>query len=350
MKRLFVLSFVFLVFAGSIAYADGGLLPKSNEVFGEYMPAIEFAIERKPDSIVQNQETTVYEWENATDSEYYLIGAYFAACGCSGEVDHYSDGVLTVNILKATSKCTFTYDVINRKILMNYPKGTRPEEAKAETKDNIKTIFPELSSIITENNSGAFLLPSIGSAIGRLPNHEIINEKGDLIQEYDNFKNQDYQAFSYYLQMRECEVIENSVEGDTITFKLQKGELFFSLVYDHAKSKATVIYPAGTKAECITVPSSTPSILATTPKPEKPTENKYYTENECYDIAINYLKKQLKNPESLQVHSSKCTEDDSAYNFIIDYSAQNGFGGYSREKYYVVVDRRYGIVQSAFTY
>lgn len=48
------------------------------------------------------------------------------------------------------------------------------------------------------------------------------------------------------------------------------------------------------------------------------------------------LKDRLKNPESLQVHSTDLDstyEDDNNYfcSIVVDYSAQNGFGGYNRE-------------------
>ncbi|MPM77950.1 hypothetical protein SDC9_124960 [bioreactor metagenome] len=65
-------------------------------------------------------------------------------------------------------------------------------------------------------------------------------------------------------------------------------------------------------------------------------------------IAINNLSSILKNPQSLQVHSiyyckvigvGSTLEDDENYiGFILDYSAQNGFGGMNRDKYYDVID------------
>lgn len=59
------------------------------------------------------------------------------------------------------------------------------------------------------------------------------------------------------------------------------------------------------------------------------------------------LKNRLRNPESLQIHSisqdESDYEDDSAYfcTVIVDYSAQNGFGGFNREtiKIYIVIDK-----------
>ena len=63
-------------------------------------------------------------------------------------------------------------------------------------------------------------------------------------------------------------------------------------------------------------------------------------------IAVSYaesvLKGRLKNPDSLQIHSSKIYVDFEYgnyhyYSITIDYSAQNGFGGYNRDNDYDVL-------------
>ena len=63
-------------------------------------------------------------------------------------------------------------------------------------------------------------------------------------------------------------------------------------------------------------------------------------------IAVSYaesvIKGRLKNPDSLQIHSSKIYVDFEYgdyhyYSITIDYSAQNGFGGYNRDNDYDVL-------------
>ncbi len=63
-------------------------------------------------------------------------------------------------------------------------------------------------------------------------------------------------------------------------------------------------------------------------------------------IAVSYaesvLKGRLKNSDSLQIHSSKIYVDFEHgdyhyYSITIDYSAQNGFGGYNRDNDYDVL-------------
>lgn len=87
-----------------------------------------------------------------------------------------------------------------------------------------------------------------------------------------------------------------------------------------------------------------------------------YEEKVCY-YAIEYLKSNLKNPESLQVHDIKISvslhaddindfdkspdEHYSQYAVCIDYSGQNGFGGTNRNTYYIIMD---GFIISDKTY
>lgn len=46
---------------------------------------------------------------------------------------------------------------------------------------------------------------------------------------------------------------------------------------------------------------------------------------------MDYLKKNLKNPESLVIHDEKVTVPEKLNMvFTVDYGAENGFGGMSR--------------------
>ncbi len=58
--------------------------------------------------------------------------------------------------------------------------------------------------------------------------------------------------------------------------------------------------------------------------------------------AESILKSRLKNPESLQIHSTNISVDFEwgdyhYYSITIDYSAQNGFGGYNRDSDYDIL-------------
>lgn len=104
------------------------------------------------------------------------------------------------------------------------------------------------------------------------------------------------------------------------------------------------------------IASAGPAVMIpTTPKENPPSapsidtsKSEAESEAECERIALDYLKDYLKNPESLQVHSTSSTKSGDEYTFIIDYSAMNSFGGYTRSKYICVVDSIKGEVITAY--
>lgn len=71
-------------------------------------------------------------------------------------------------------------------------------------------------------------------------------------------------------------------------------------------------------------------------------------------IAIDFLILHFKNPNSVQINSASgylmeyiASDTPSEYQFAFDISAQNGFGGYTRETYYVNVNQASGIPGTA---
>ena len=72
------------------------------------------------------------------------------------------------------------------------------------------------------------------------------------------------------------------------------------------------------------------------------------SEISCKYTAIDYLKQDLKNPLSLQIHDVSSTKDGYEYTFIFDYSAMNSFGGYTRSTFICIVDSKTNTVTSAF--
>ena len=75
------------------------------------------------------------------------------------------------------------------------------------------------------------------------------------------------------------------------------------------------------------------------------------SENMCWETAKEYFENLLwKNPDSLTIHDHTSTIDEYSYIFTIDYSAQNGFGGYNRETAIIVVNGVTNQVTSAFVH
>ena len=68
---------------------------------------------------------------------------------------------------------------------------------------------------------------------------------------------------------------------------------------------------------------------------EAPTEPPLTEVESAAKEAIIYLQSTLKNPESLQVHEIQCFHGTDSYKYVfnVNFSAQNGFGGMSRQSY-----------------
>lgn len=91
---------------------------------------------------------------------------------------------------------------------------------------------------------------------------------------------------------------------------------------------------------------------ATAPQPEatpKSGQNNY-SQQECFDIAVAYMKKHLDNPGSLKIHSSRVKDGGPSFTFSIDYSVRDKFGRNKRETYHVLVKAVSGSVDAAWSH
>lgn len=57
----------------------------------------------------------------------------------------------------------------------------------------------------------------------------------------------------------------------------------------------------------------------------------------CAEFAVSQIREILKNPSSMAVNHIYGVEADDGYIFAVDYSAQNGFGGSTRDTTYITV-------------
>ena len=67
-------------------------------------------------------------------------------------------------------------------------------------------------------------------------------------------------------------------------------------------------------------------------------------------VAKDCLRSILKNPESLQIHNTSSVYENGQYTVFIDYSAQNGFGGYNRETFVCITNDLATNVISYYSY
>lgn len=348
MKRaLAILLTLALAICAVTAVAEGqaatgsGLFPSADELFGGYMPSVAFAIGREPDSEEKTEEGLVQTFFNFTDADYGLVSRYLPAeCTVS---DYSIDGdTLTVSVSKDGRTIYFKYSRGDKTAIVTYPEGTRIEK-EAQRATSSTSLLPALTEIF-----GADQLPSLSKVLNRYPDTST-SENGKNRDVFYNFTQDDYDLFSKYLAEYGCVVADSSASDDVMNFSLMKGNTDFQFIYDYANSVAIIEYARDAEVEPYITPTPAPT-PSPTPVPS-PTARPDYTESQCYSIAEEYLKNlSWKNLDSLTIHGHTTTSDDNLYTFYIDYSAQNGFGGYNRKTYMISVDKKTGLVLLAYDF
>lgn len=309
---------------------------------GGIMPSAQFAVGRKPDKEVAAENGITQEWINFTDADYSAFSTYLAQAGATLQQSSSEGGILTAEIILNASSFTFTYDWHTKTATVLYPVGTSPEREKWNTLKGNGSILPKMDTIGKD-------LPSMSQALSRVPDATEALADGSRSETYNNFDEADYTKFSQYLQTAGCTVDDYHVEnGSIMVIQLSNLTGNFTFTYDTLRRVGTVVYPKGSRTEAAWAASTaTPKPDATsTPKPSQ-----YYSEYECWNTAQSYFKNlSWKNPSSVTIHSHSATydESDNTYIFYIDYSAQNGFGGYNRSYYFITVSAVTGRVTSAF--
>lgn len=256
------------------------------------------------------------------------------------------NGTIHTSLSKGNAKITVSYTPSSKNMTVAYDMLAYKLDKTAIKGDNI---LPDPDSVLGTS------MPSMIEAIKRMPDKETTDSTGKTIQTYSNFTDEDYNAFSIYLKSENCNVDGYSLDGSVMTIELSKNDNSFSFVYDREQKSAKVIYSQGARPKQVILATATP-IPKQTPKPTlEPTlaptsAPKNYSVSQCYEKAVNRLRNSLKNPTSLIVNGYNYSTNDGYYQLYIDYSAQNGFGGYNRKTYYCEVNWTTGAIQSEFSF
>lgn len=309
---------------------------------GGVMPSAQFAVNRAPDSETADGTGITQTWADFTDADYAAFSAYLAQTGAALTRSSAEAGVLTAVIGLNARSFTFTYDWHTKTAAVCYPEGTSPEREKWNTLKGSGSILPKMDTIGKD-------LPSMSQALSRVPDATETLDDGSRRETYNNFDETDYTAFSQYLQAAGCAVDDYHVEdGSVMVIQLSNLTGTFTFTYDTLRHIGKVVYPKDSRVETAwAAPTAMPRPAATATA--KPVQN--YSESECWSAALTYFNNlSWKNPKSVTVYSHTSTYDysDNTYTFYIDYSAQNGFGGYNRSNYFITVSAVTGHVTSAF--
>lgn len=311
------------------------LLPDFLLTFGTAMPSMEPVVNMSPKKAALEDGGTRYTYSGVTEAQYDAFSRYLAAYGCALEAFEAQDGVATASVSRKNAAFSFTYDSHALTAEIDYPSFSFVEdmEALAESTEALLPLADEAFGV---------LMPRIALATG-LESGGLVETENGYEETYANFTDADYAQFSAYLQENNCTVADYSTDASgAMTINLVKSDVPFTFIYDRAGKHATVRYAANSRPEYTPMPTPSPTPAPT--KEVEPSTTKesgfyLYSESECWRTAEAYFKSMSwKNPDSLTIHSYTTTKSDGSYTFRIDYSAQNGFGGYNRDTGMVVVD------------
>lgn len=343
MKRIIILLIVFTFILQLSSVANAGTFPNSSELFGVFMPNIAYAINRDADNEEVTENGITQTYLNFTDVDYVALDKYLCD-DYSADISSVEGDVVTLSINQGNVSVLFVYDRNNKVATMTYPKGTRIETSAALDNAKKHVVLPPLKDLFGEDT-----IPSLSKAINRSVD-EIKKDKGLTQEIFNDFSIEDYETYSAYLSEYGCYIEDSSVTDNVMTVKLKKGDTGFTFIYDYAANSAIVEYAEETSTEPIITPTPKPTNSPVPSPTSKPAVKTDYSESHCYNAAVTYLKQYLKNPSSLTIHGYTSSKSGDEFTFVIDYSAQNGFGGYNREKFLVSVNSITDQVTLAYTY
>ena len=309
-----------------------GALPPLSQVFVARIPDLTSATGKMP---VTNKSSdtgeTIQHYTDVTAQDYEAFSKVLASAGCIADSFSVAGSALTVQVSKQHGRLSLLYDYTNETLDLTYNTLTQVNSTYPHEMQD-RGILPILSDL------WAAYLPSLSNLIGRAAD-EAKSEKDLITETWHGFTDADYYLMGDYLEKSGSEVLDYSATETVLTINLRKNNQDYTIIYDREKGYVSEVrhklagLERGNRVTATPMPTVRPTPKPTaTPRPE-------YGETSCYNVAVDYLKNMLKNPESLQIHSYSTTYTGDGYRFAIDYSAMNSFGGYTRETRYINVNK-----------
>lgn len=322
LKKYFFILVAFILLIPNYGYAEnsGSFFPSLDQAFGISLPFINKIVEKEPyNEYGSEDERSVQEYDYITADQYKKIGKCLAKSGFILASSDFRNEIIHVSVRKEHKEVVFEYNVRNNQFVVFYPRYRTEDTASYIVDENDVSVFPEI-----EDLAGA-VLPRLSSVLKRRPDFSSVKDD-ILIEEYNDFFEDDYKKVSEYLLTKGCSVNSYNKENSVLSIKLEKSGTPFTLVYNPIKNSVSVEYSIASYIEpevtYTPVPTATP---APTLSPDE--YNKFAA------IFVGIVKATRKNPDTLQVHSIRVMEYNMDLYIVIDFSAMNGFGGYTREDY-----------------
>ncbi len=326
----------------SLLYSDSEVevLPDVNKTFGTALPSLNLICNKEPEIMLLDNYKTQYSYTNVTEKQYNDFSCYLAEKGCELIKSDFNGTVLKATIRYDGASFNIEYNNSAYTVNIIYPELYYIDDKEYDGTST--ALIPTTSELFGE------MMPRIDIATGLSAESKTYLEDGGYEETYLGFTDTQYNKFSGYLKEYGCTISEYwEDENGVLHFILMRNDVPFTFIYDRAVNQATIRYAAGTRPEPTLTPTPT---LEPKPVPTPNSDNtKFYSESDCWKTAERYFKNlRWKNPSSLTIHGHTSSYSNDEYTFVIDYSAQNGFGGYNRKSAIICVSNKTNSITTAW--
>ena len=256
-RRICVSLLLIAVLAVSpLCAAAGGLLGDFDDLFGQPMPSPRYVLNRNADSVTENEDGMLMNWENTGENDYLAFSRYLGANGCTLLSWQTADTSVTCLISGNGEEMTVRYDQANSVLSVFYPAGTREEDQAGR-----RSAPPGSGILPTQKEAFLCHMPDLAAAAGKTAAKTSKTNNGGTVLTYTDVTENDYNSLSRALYAAGCSLEGYSLSGSSLTASVKKEEGEMSLVYDYTRQTLQLTYNASVYVDPDAVPGGTQGLL-----------------------------------------------------------------------------------------
>ena len=223
----------------------GGLFPKANEVFGDYVASVPAILDRDADSDSTSGTIRTLTFNGFTLSEYENLSLGLGAEGCTlkGSTSGSDSASFTVN--SEGHQISFTYQYPKAILTVVYSADVRLKETASTAAAT--GILPDAAHLVGES------APSIAVSIGKTTIKA--NSNGITIESCDSAYEADYKKYGGALGQDGWKLASTDATDGTVVATLSKGNALIKVTYSPATSFLKTSYSFLSYGETKTIKS-----------------------------------------------------------------------------------------------
>lgn len=287
--------------------------------------------------ILEGDSWNKYAAERSKDTLFIGVHAVVENESYSYSAQNYIDSFAAVQYFETTDQDGFSLEFCS----LSISDGQYEAHAKANKGSKKRALYPYyatkgIKEVSVHFDDGSYATVSFSNETNNTG--ESKNSDSQAVANETVVPNLDLEKKVLELEER-IAIIEKQLE-DIIPVSRQTAQEVTSTLAEESTPKPT--------EEPTIKPTVEPTAKPTTKPTAKPTEKSKQKQD---DVRLERMAKAifdriLKNPQSLQINNISTEDMEEYYYVYVDYSAQNGFGGYTRDTLTIKLD--YGLRDTEF--